>query len=86
MFTAARHSKRQPLVNRVQALVTTANELIADIESDIAAPGEAAFHAKDAYAALNRAHNALLTAATDVEPTPYIPMASALALVVRCGT
>jgi hypothetical protein len=57
--SAPRH---QALAERAHILAQTANQLIADIESDMTAPAEAAFHAKDAYVALNRAHNAMLDA------------------------
>ena len=58
----ALRSNHQALAQRAKALASAANQLIADVESDLAAPAEAAFHAKDAFAALNAAHNALLDA------------------------
>jgi hypothetical protein len=48
------------LAERFGTLVNVVNQLIADVESDIATPSEAAFHAKNAFAALRNAHNALL--------------------------
>lgn len=47
------------LAKRADRLVHIVNQLIADIESDVNAPSEAAFHAKDAYEALRRADLAL---------------------------
>lgn len=65
MDTSDYNANYQALAERAQVLVTTTNQLIADIECDIAAPADAAFHAKDAYAGLCRAHNALLDAFRD---------------------
>lgn len=58
-------SKQPTLAERAGDFVKTVNDLITDIESDLHAPGEAAFHAKDAYAALCRSHNALIDAARE---------------------
>lgn len=58
------NSNRQALADRAHDLTVTVNQLIADIESDLKAPEEAAFHAKAAFKALNGAHNALLEAIT----------------------
>ena len=56
------NSNHQVLAERAKALTVTVNQLIADIESDLASPAEAAFHAKDTYAALKCAHLAFLDA------------------------
>jgi Holliday junction resolvasome RuvABC endonuclease subunit len=75
MGTTALNSNHQALAQRAKALASTANQLIADIESDVAAPTEAAFHAKDAFMALNRAHNALLDAIAENRVRHYESMA-----------
>lgn len=68
-------SNGQVLADRAGALVATVNDLIADIESDLSAPSNAAFHAKDAYAALNRAHSALLEAIAEARICHYTGLA-----------
>ncbi|WP_036114511.1 MULTISPECIES: hypothetical protein [Luteibacter] len=75
MGTNERNAKYQALAERAQALVTMTNQLIADIESDIAAPADAAFHAKDAFAGLCRVHHALLDAISEVRVYHYEAMA-----------
>lgn len=63
------------LAARTSALVHTVNQLIADIDSDVSAPGDAAFHAKHAYDALCLSHLALLDAAREQAVTHYQGMA-----------
>jgi hypothetical protein len=63
------------LAARTNHVVSIVNQLIADIESDVAMPTDAAFHAKDAFNGLCRAHNALLDAARDPAVTHYQGMA-----------
>lgn len=75
MDTNERNAKYQALADRAQALVTMTNQLIADIESDIAAPADAAFHAKDAFAGLCRVHDALLDASAEARVSHYEAMA-----------
>lgn len=75
MGITALNSNHQALAQRTQALATTVNQLIADIESDVTAPGEAAFHAKDAFIALNAAHNALLDAIAENRVRHYETLA-----------
>ncbi|SEO64037.1 hypothetical protein SAMN02800692_1548 [Luteibacter sp. UNC138MFCol5.1] len=66
---------QQRLADRLGELTRTVNQVIADIESDLASPGEAAFHAKDAYRALCSAHNALLDSARNAAANHYGQMA-----------
>jgi hypothetical protein len=75
MDTNQRTPNCQKLADRAGDLARTVNQLIADIESDIAAPGEAAFHAKDAFAALQAAHLALVDAAREQTARHYQGMA-----------
>lgn len=75
MGTTALNSNHQALALRAKALTSTVNQLIADIETDITAPAEAAFHAKDAFAALNASHNALLDAIAESTRGHYEAMA-----------
>lgn len=65
------NSNHQALADRADALVKVANDLIADIESDIASPAEAAFHAKDAHRALQSAYLALCDSAREHAVTHY---------------
>ena len=68
-------SNRQLLADRAGALVRTVNELIADIESDVSAPAEAAFHAADAFGGLCRAHHALLESIAEARVCHYTGLA-----------
>lgn len=77
MGTNQRKPNCQKLAERTSDLVNTVNQLIADIESDMAAPGEAAFHAKDAFVALKAANLALLDAAREQAIRHYQDMANA---------
>ncbi|APG04929.1 hypothetical protein BJI69_14200 [Luteibacter rhizovicinus DSM 16549] len=69
------NSNHQALADRTGALVKVVNDLIADIESDISAPSDAAFHAKDAFKALASAHNALIDSARERAAAHYLGMA-----------
>ncbi|NID15420.1 hypothetical protein [Luteibacter yeojuensis] len=71
MGTNQRKPNCQTLADRAGELVNIVNNLIADIESDLSAPGEAALHTKDAYRTLCRAHNALIDAAREQTVTHY---------------
>jgi hypothetical protein len=63
------------LAKRADRLVHVVNQLIADIECDVHAPAEAAFHAKDAYAALCRADLILREAIAESTRGHYEAMA-----------
>ena len=63
------------LAARTNTLIGWVNQLVCEIESDVAMPTDAAFHAKDAFNGLCRAHNALLDAARDTAVTYYQGMA-----------
>ncbi len=65
MGTTALNSNHQALAQRAQVLTSTVNQLIADIESDIAAPEGAAFNAKVAYEALKRVCVSLVDTSPD---------------------
>lgn len=66
---------RRTLAKRADRLVHVVNQLLADIESDISAPAEAAFHAKHAYDALCRVDNALRDAIALTNTQHYEAMA-----------
>lgn len=68
--------RAEVLAARANTLVHTVNQLIADIESDVSMPSDAAFHAKDAYTGLCRAHNALLDAARESAVSHYTDLAA----------
>jgi len=63
--------QNQSLTERTSRLVHIVNQLIADIESDLSAPGEAAFHAKAAYASLREADLALRDAIAERARSHY---------------
>ncbi len=65
MGTTALNSNHQALAQRADSLIQAVNQLIADFESDVNVPAEAAIHAKDAFVALCRADLALRDAITE---------------------
>ncbi|NID06620.1 hypothetical protein HBF26_17125 [Luteibacter jiangsuensis] len=75
MGTSLNKPNCQTLAERAWELARVANQLIADIESDLNAPGDAAFRAKDAFDALNAAHLALLDAQREQAVRHYSRMA-----------
>lgn len=76
MVVAELNSNPPGLSERTECLVKLVNQLIADIESDIAAPALAAFHAKSAFDALCHAHNELLDAAAENRVRHYQELAN----------
>jgi hypothetical protein len=75
MGTTELNANNRTLAKRADRLVHVVNQLIADIESDISSPGEAAFHAKHAYDALCRVDNALRDAIAASATRHYEAMA-----------
>ena len=79
-------TKRQPsLADCAGNLVNAVNQLIQAIDADMAAPSEAGFHARDAFAGLARAHHALLEAIPDQPLAHYQAMANEAGAVQAAG-